>query len=395
MRVGATIFNQNYNDWDRYEAEEQGKPVAKRAERSDREIFNEEIDIARIADDSAFDSVWTIEHHFTPYTMVTNPLQYLTYMAGITKHVDLGTMVTVLPWHNPVRVAEDVNMLDAFLGHGRNVICGVGRGLGRREYAGLGVDQNEARGRFDESLQVLKQLLATGQCDFDGEFYKIHGLRLRPQPDRDLSVNLWCAGGTDQTVQIIAKHGVRPLTIPTTSLDVALANMRRYAALRRDAGHAPSHTKLALWTYVAETTSEAKLGAEQYMVEYAKSALRHYELLGTHLKDIKGYEAYGAQSDALRKDPTLFTGGFYNSHPWGTPAQTIARATELAEAFGTDEIMFIFKYGAMPMAKAEKSMRLFAKEVLPALKELNPKPLVAEDRAGSTTAGSTTTRATA
>lgn len=390
MRIGATIFNQNYADWDRYEAEEQGKSVPKRAARSDREIFNEEIDIARIADESGFDSVWTIEHHFTPYTMVTNPLQYLTYIAGITRHVDLGTMVTVLPWHNPVRVAEDVNMLDAFLGKGRNVICGVGRGLGRREYAGLGIDQNEARGRFDESLQVLTQLLATGQCDFDGEFYKIHGLHLRPQPDRDLSANLWCAGGTEQTVQIIAKHGVRPLTIPTTSLDVALANMRRYAGLRRDAGYEPSHTKLALWTYVAETNCEARVGAESHMVEYANSALRHYELLGTHLKDIKGYEQYGAQSDVLRKDPTLFTHGFYNSHPWGTPDQTIARATELANAFGTDELMFIFKYGAMPMAMAEKSMRLFAKEVLPALQALNPKPLQPEHRPADAAAASST-----
>ena len=116
MRVGATIFNQNYNDWDRYEAEEKGQSVAKRPAQSDREIFNEELNIARIADETGFDAVWTIEHHFTPYTMVTNPLQYLTYIAGITKRVDLGTMVVVLPWHNPVRVAEDVNMLDAFLG---------------------------------------------------------------------------------------------------------------------------------------------------------------------------------------------------------------------------------------------------------------------------------------
>ena len=113
------------------------------------------------------------------------------------------------------------------------------------------------------------------------------------------------------------------------------------------------------------------------MVEYADSALRHYELLGTHLKDIKGYESYGAQSDALRKDPTPFKQGFFNSHPWGTPEQTIARATELANAFGTDEIMFIFKYGAMPMVDAEKSMRLFAKEVMPALKEIRPEPLAA------------------
>jgi alkanesulfonate monooxygenase SsuD/methylene tetrahydromethanopterin reductase-like flavin-dependent oxidoreductase (luciferase family) len=379
MRVGATIFNQNYTDWDRYEAEERGETVAAKPARSDRDIFNEEIGIARIADESGFDSVWTIEHHFTPYTMVTNPLQYLTYIAGITKKVDLGTMVTVLPWHNPVRVAEDVNMLDAFLGPDRKIICGVGRGLGRREYEGLGIDQGEARERFDEALQLLRQLLSTGQCErFDGQFYKVKDLRLRPQPTHDLSEELWCAGGTEQTVQVIAKHGVRPLTIPTTSLEAALVNMRRYAELRREAGFAPSHTKLALWTYVSEDQAEADKAAERYMVEYSDSALRHYEMLGTHLANVKGYEAYAAQSAVLRQDPTLFTRGFYNSHPWGTPEQVIARSTELANAFGADELMFVFKYGGMPMDMAEKSMRLFAQKVMPALQALNPAPLTVE-----------------
>jgi alkanesulfonate monooxygenase SsuD/methylene tetrahydromethanopterin reductase-like flavin-dependent oxidoreductase (luciferase family) len=375
MRVGATVFNQNYTDWDRYEAEERGEPVAPRPPRADRAIFREELDIARIADETGFDTVWTIEHHFTPYTMVTNPLQYLTYVAGITERVDLGTMVVVLPWHNPVRVAEDVNMLDAFLGPDREIICGVGRGLGRREYAGLGIDQTEARERFDESLQVLRQLLSTGTCDFDGKHYRIHGLRLRPQLERDLTANLWCAGGTDETVEIIARHNVRPLTIPTTSLGLSLETARKYARMHRAAGYAPSMTKLALWTFVADSEAEARRGAERYMVEYADSALRHYELRGTHLSGLKGYESYGAMQKALHDDPTPFLRGFFDSHPWGTPDQAIERATKLAEAFGTDEIMFIFKYGGMPMDVAEKSMRLFAREVLPALKELSPRPI--------------------
>ena len=375
MRVGATIFNQNYTDWDRYEAEERGDQVAARPSQSDREILLEELDIARIADATGFDALWTIEHHFTPYTMVTNPLQYLTYIAGITKRVDLGTMVTVLPWHNPVRVAEDVNMLDAFLGPNREIICGVGRGLGRREFAGLGIDQGQARDRFDESLQVLRQLLATGKCDFDGKHYQIQGLRLRPQPDRDLSPNLWCAGGTDETVEIIARHNVRPLVIPTTSLGLALETARKYARLHRAAGYAPSLNKLALWTYVADNEADARRGAERYMVEYADSALRHYELRGSHLGNIKGYESYGAMQKALQEDPTPFLRGFVDSHPWGTPDQTIKRATELAELFGTDEIMFVFKYGGMPMDAAEKSMRLFAQEVLPALQALSPRPI--------------------
>ena len=378
MRVGATIFNQNYTDWDRYEAEERGDGVSERPGKSDREIFSEEIEIARIADDSGFDSVWTIEHHFTPYTMVTNPLQYLTYLAGITKNVDLGTMVVVLPWHNPVRVAEDVNMLDAFLGDGREVILGVGRGLGRREFGGLNVDQNESRDRFDESLHVLKQLLSTGRCDYVGEHYQIEGLRLRPQLDRDLATNLWCAGGSPDSVAVIARNNVNPLVIPTTSLDLSLDVTRSYMKLRAEAGHTGGvHTKLALWTYVAETEEEARAGAEQYMVEYADSALRHYELRGDHLSSVKGYERYGALQKVLSADPSPFLRGFFESHPWGTPEQTIARATELAQVFGTNEIMFVFKYGSMPIEKATKSMNLFAKEVMPALKALTPAPMQA------------------
>jgi alkanesulfonate monooxygenase SsuD/methylene tetrahydromethanopterin reductase-like flavin-dependent oxidoreductase (luciferase family) len=376
MRVGATIFNQNYTDWDRYEAEERGEAVSGRPPKSDREIFSEELEIARIADETGFDALWTIEHHFTPYTMVTNPLQYLTYIAGITQRVDLGTMVVVLPWHSPVRVAEDVNMLDAFLGDGREVILGVGRGLGRREFGGLNVDQNESRGRFDESLQVLKQLLSTGRCDFDGEHYQISGLRLRPQLERDLTPNLWCAGGSPDSVAVIAKNDVNPLIIPTTSLDLSLEVARTYMRLRADAGHrGGAPTKLALWTYVAETEDEARAGAEQFMVEYSDSALRHYELRGDHLKSVKGYETYGAVQEALSADASPFLRGFVNAHPWGTPDQTIARATELAEVFGTNEIMFVFKYGSMPIEKATKSMRLFAKEVMPALKELSPRPM--------------------
>ena len=378
MRVGVTIFNQNYTDWDRYEAEERGESVSQTPAKPDREIFYEELNLARIADEVGFDSVWTIEHHFTPYTMVTNPMQYLTYISAITKNVDLGTMVNVLPWHNPVQLAEDVSMLDAFLGPQREIICGVGRGLGRREFGGLGIDQAEARMRFDESLQVLKQLLATGRCDFDGAHYQIEGLRLRPQPDRDLSGNLWGAGGTDESVGIIAKHDVKPLVIPTTSLDVALTTARKFAGLRAEAGHPPCHTKLALWTYVAESEAAAQKAAQQYMVEYADSALRHYELRGSHLGSIKGYESYGAMQKGLSEDASPFLNGFYGSHPWGTPEQVIARATELAELFGTDELVFVFKYGAMPIEEAEASMRLFAKEVMPALKALEMKPISAQ-----------------
>src|SRR5438128_2171440 len=98
MRIGMSIFNQNAGDWDRFEAEERGESVPAAPAVSDLEIFREELELAIEADRLGYDSVWTVEHHFTPYTMVTNPLQWLTYLAGVTKNVDLGTMVIVLPW---------------------------------------------------------------------------------------------------------------------------------------------------------------------------------------------------------------------------------------------------------------------------------------------------------
>lgn len=375
MRVGVCIFVQNYDDWDRFEAEERGERVPAKPQTSDRSIFLEEIDLAQTADEIGFDSLWTVEHHFTPYTMVTNPLQLLSYFAGITKSVDLGSMVVVLPWHNPVRVAEDVNMLDALLGPNRKILCGVGRGLGRREYEGLAIDQNEARGRFDESIQIVQELLRTGHCSFEGKHFTVKDVRLRPQPVRDLSAQLFCAGGTKETVEIIAKHDIKPLTIPTTSLELALQNAQTYANLRKQAGHGPAHTKLALWTYCAESRSEVEGYADKFIMQYSDSALRHYEMAGTHLKNLKGYESYAANAEILRQNPDFFRRAFLKDHPCGTPDEIITKTKDLAARFGSSEIMFIFKYGGLPMKQAEKSMRLFAREVMPALKELHPEPI--------------------
>lgn len=375
MRVGACIFCQNYGDWDRYEAEERGESVAARPDTADRSIFYEEIDLARRADQVGFDSVWTIEHHFTPYTMVTNPVQLLTYLAGVTDHVDLGTMVIVLPWHNPVRVAEDLVMLDALLGEGRSVVAGVGRGLGRREYGGLGVDQNEARGRFDEAVKILRELLATGTCTFAGEHFQLDGVRLRPQPPGDLSSILHCAAGSPETMAVIAAEGIGPLMIPTVSLDLTLQGARHYMGLRQQSGLEPTTTKLALWVYCSESEDEARERARQHMHEYADSALRHYEMTGTHFEGIKGYEGYAERAAALRADPTPFLDGFFARHPWGTPDMVIEKITELAHQFGTSEIMGIFRYGSMGKDEAMANLDLFAERVLPEVQKLSPAPM--------------------
>src|SRR6185295_6444007 len=121
--------------------------------RSDHEVYREELRLGMLAEPLGFESIWGVEHHFTDYTMCPDVLQYLTYFAGKSERLELGSMVVVLPWHDPLRVAEQVLMLD-HMSNGR-VVLGLGRGLGRVEFEGFGVDMNHSREIFVESAQML------------------------------------------------------------------------------------------------------------------------------------------------------------------------------------------------------------------------------------------------
>src|SRR5262252_11132493 len=83
---------------------------------SDRQIYLNELALADMAEPLGFESIWSVEHHFTDYTMCPDVVQFLAYMAGRTKTAQLGSMVVVLPWHDPMRVAEEVSMLDNLSG---------------------------------------------------------------------------------------------------------------------------------------------------------------------------------------------------------------------------------------------------------------------------------------
>ena len=107
--------------------------------RTDRNVYRNELRLADLAEPLGFESLWGVEHHFTDYTMCPDVLTYLAYMAGRTERIQLGSMVVVLPWHDPVRVAEQVIMLD-HMSNGRFVL-GMGRGLGRVEFEGFGRDR--------------------------------------------------------------------------------------------------------------------------------------------------------------------------------------------------------------------------------------------------------------
>ena len=143
-------------------------------QRTDRQVYADELKLADMAEPLGFESIWGVEHHFTDYTMCPDVIQFLSYMAGRTEHVQLGSMVVVLPWHDPMRVAEEVSMLDN-ISNGR-AIFGIGRGLARVEFDGFGVDMGESRARFVESAEMILAGLENGGKRFESTFSRFYGM---------------------------------------------------------------------------------------------------------------------------------------------------------------------------------------------------------------------------
>src|SRR5204862_7181945 len=127
-------------------------------------------------------------------------------------------MVIVLPWHDPVQVAEEIAMLDNLL-DGRQITLGLGRGAGRVEFEGMRIPMGESRGRFLEALEVLRRALRDESFSFDGEYYTIPQMSIRPRPRSGAALleRMYCAWGSPETVPMAANAGLGALFIPPQS----------------------------------------------------------------------------------------------------------------------------------------------------------------------------------
>jgi alkanesulfonate monooxygenase SsuD/methylene tetrahydromethanopterin reductase-like flavin-dependent oxidoreductase (luciferase family) len=371
MRAGYSLYVQNAGDWDRFEAQERGEDVSGKPVRPDNDIWREELQLVHQVEDLGFDALWCVEHHFTPYTMVPNPLQLLSYMAGATKRMDMGTMVVVLPWHDPIRVVEELIMLDTFLGPDRDVRMAVGRGLGRREFGGFGIHMDESRPRFQEAVDIIKLGLLEDRFSYDGQFFKIPETTIRPRPRDGQRIldNMHCAWGSMESMEIAAANGLKPVVIPSKSYKEYEPELERYTELRREQGLPPVGPVVAVHAYCAETEEAAYEGAKRHLDKYGDTVNRHYEFSGGHLAELKSYQHYAEKYKKAQETGAVQTGNvFLDEHIWGTPEMCIEKLERLRELMhASSELVFMMKFGEMSYAEAEDSVQLFGREVLPAV----------------------------
>ncbi len=344
--------------------------------RSDLEVYQNELRLGVLAEHLGFASIWGVEHHFTEYTMCPDVLQYLTYFAAKTETLKLGSMVVVLPWHDPLRVAEQVTMLDN-MSNGR-LILGLGRGLGRVEFEGFGVDMNESREIFIESAEMLLAALETGVAEFDGTHVKQARREIRPRPFKSFRDRTYAAAVSPESVEIMARLGVGILIIPQKPWDVVAGELATYRDVFRRVNRREAPAPIVGgWTFCDESEERAREMAVRYIGGYWRTVIEHYELKGEHLKHTKGYEAYGRLQDVVNSDggADAATEFFLAIQVWGTPEQCFERIMRIRSITGMDAYNGIFSYAGMPWDDAERSMRLFAREVMPELKALGPAEL--------------------
>jgi alkanesulfonate monooxygenase SsuD/methylene tetrahydromethanopterin reductase-like flavin-dependent oxidoreductase (luciferase family) len=339
----------------------------------DRQVYEQDLSLALQAEGLGFESVWSVEHHFTDYTMCPDVFQFLTYMAGATSKVQLGSMVCVLPWHDPLRVAEQVAMLDNLSG-GR-VILGMGRGTGKVEFDGFRTEMDSARLRFKESTELLLGALENGYAEYHGEVIDQPRVDIRPRPFKSFRGRAYAAAVSPDSARIMAEMGVGILIVPQKPWKAVRRELQDYRDVYREAnGSEPPPPMVAGWTFVDESADRAETKAREFIGGYWDSIIEHYEFDQPHLKDIPGYEHHGLMYDRLTAPGGMeaMTDFFVDLQIWGTPDQVTEKIVNLQDETYMDGYMGVFSYAGMPIEEADRSMKLFARTVMPELQALAP-----------------------
>ncbi len=353
MKVGVLLVFQNWHE-----------------NLSDEEMFLNEIRLGEMAEALGYESVWSVEHHFDDYSMCPDATQALSYLAGRTSSIKLGTGAVILPWNDPLRVAEKVVLLDHLAG-GR-LIFGMGRGLAKMEYTGFRQDMNEARERFDEAALMITTAIETGVIEGDGPYYPQPRVELRPKPSRSFKDRLYSVAMSPDSVDAAADLGVGMMTFLQSSMADHQPAVERYRELFRAAhGTEPKPPRFAEFLYCHPDADEAEAVARRYLSQYFLSVVKHYEFAGTHFGQTKGYQAYDEGARMIREAGLeAAAAGYADAQPWGTPDQIIEKLRAQRDVVGDFDINVVFSYAGLPFDKVEESYTLFSKEVLPALREL-------------------------
>src|SRR5438034_4373130 len=255
---------------------------------SERQRYQDLIAQIELGEALGFDTVWLGELHFSrACSILADPLMVLAAAAQRTTRIRLGTAVTLLPLHNPVKIAEEAAIAD-ILSNGR-LEFGVGRGTAPVHYAGYDIPQEESRERFEESLDFIQQAWTQTSFSFHGKYFHARDLRVAPKPVQSPHPTIRIAANSPDTFPLAARRRLpifaTPLINPPDKLKEGLAVYREKlpAGTRGDAA-------LAFPVHVTASRAQARRECETSLLHFLREAGERLRPLGD--ADIKSFEAF-------------------------------------------------------------------------------------------------------
>jgi alkanesulfonate monooxygenase SsuD/methylene tetrahydromethanopterin reductase-like flavin-dependent oxidoreductase (luciferase family) len=306
--------------------------------------FRDYLDYAVEAEALGYRSSFLVEHHFTGWNQVSATLMLQTALAMRTSTLRLGTAVIVLPWHNPVLLAEQAATLDLISG-GR-LDFGIGKGYRHNEFAGFNIPPEEAEPRFEESVEVMtKAFVSRERFSHRGKFWQFDDIVVEPPPAQQPHPPFWVAAGSEASIRKAAQRGFHLILDQYASPDVLGHRISRYRAERMASGFdAPARIAVARQAYVANDRADAE-AALQRQAEWNRRTVAVSRApdgrAGSH---ILAYAATpeGTEANAL----------------YGTPDE-IGQKLEALQAAGVEYLILTILGG-------KEQLRRFAREVMPA-----------------------------
>jgi alkanesulfonate monooxygenase SsuD/methylene tetrahydromethanopterin reductase-like flavin-dependent oxidoreductase (luciferase family) len=326
---------------------------------SEQQRYQDILAQIELGDAVGFDTVWLGELHFSRgFSILADPLMVLAAAAQRTSRIRLGTAVTLLPMHNPVKIAEEAAICD-ILSNGR-LELGVGRGTAPLHYAGYNIPQEESRARFDEALDFIIGAWTQESFSFEGKYFRAHELSVVPRPLQSPYPPVRIAANSPDTFPFAARRHfpifATPMINPPDKLKAGLA------VYRDGLGSNPCDTALAFPVHVAKSREAARAECEPGLMRFMHEAAARLRPLGDH--DVKSFEAF--RQVLARIDRVTFSDIDREMGVFGDPDYCVERVRELRREYGMDEFICYFNQGGlMDPAMVRETMTLFAKEVMP------------------------------
>ena len=335
-------------------------PNPSEQERYYREALEQVLHAERLG----YNSVWFTEHHFTRHGIVSATMSVLAYLAGLTETIRLGTAVTVLPFHNPVQLAEQTATVDV-LSNGR-LDLGVGRGYQWGEFHRMNIPMDEANRRFEESMDVLTRAWTSDDpFNHRGEFWSFNDMTVHPKPVQRPHPPVYvAASGADSVARVVRNDWNLLIGQGETSGQVAKQiEFYQDAIAEKEAEYLRERVVVARAMYAASTTEEARREAEIPFMWFKQTGQEVSAPPGHQVELLP--EEYAAYRNRYSPDARFDYPAMCDSVMlFGSPDRIAEQVGTLRES-GVENLIFFVNFGGIENQKVLDSLELFAAEVMP------------------------------